>query len=135
MAENCSHDCSSCGKDCSSRKPESFIKEPHAQSKIKKVIGIVSGKGGVGKSLTTSLLSVYAHNQGKKVGIIATHGYEGEYATEPFEVGVKRLCIHSNLKYVGMYSVQDNDNLASFQTSEAIEGAKFFARKVIREVM
>ena len=73
--------------------------------------------------------------EGKKVGIIATHGYEGEYATEPFEVGVKRLCIHSNLKYVGMYSVQDNDNLASFQTSEAIEGAKSFARKVIREVM
>ena len=70
MAENCSHDCSSCGKDCSSRKPESFLKEPHAQSKIKKVIGIVSGKGGVGKSLTTSLLSVYAHNQGKKVGIM-----------------------------------------------------------------
>ena len=70
MAENCSHDCSSCGKDCSSRKPESFLKEPHAQSKIKKVIGLVSGKGGVGKSLTTSLLSVYAHNQGKKVGIM-----------------------------------------------------------------
>lgn len=70
MAENCSHDCSSCGKDCSSRKPESFLKEPHKQSKIKKVIGIVSGKGGVGKSLTTSLLSVYAHNQGKRVGIM-----------------------------------------------------------------
>ena len=73
--------------------------------------------------------------EGKKVGIIATHGYEGDYATEPFEVGVKRLCIHSNLKYVGMYSVQDNDNLASFQTSEAVEGAKAFARKVIREVV
>lgn len=71
--------------------------------------------------------------KGKRVGIIATHGYDGDYATEPFETGVKRLCIHSNLKYVGMYSVQDNDNLASFQTEEAIEGAKAFARKVINE--
>lgn len=69
--------------------------------------------------------------EGKKVGIIATHGYEGDYATEPFETGVKRLCIHSNLKYIGMYSVQDHDNLASFQTSEAVEGAKSFARNVI----
>ncbi|MGN0498252.1 MAG: flavodoxin family protein [Acutalibacteraceae bacterium] len=68
--------------------------------------------------------------EGKRVGIIATHGYDGDYATEPFETGVKRLCIHSNLKYVGMFSVQDNDNLASFQTEEAIEGAKAFARKV-----
>ncbi len=71
--------------------------------------------------------------EGKKVAIIATHGYEGDYATEPFETGMKRLCIHSNLKYVGMYSVQDNDNLASFQTKEAIEGIKVFTRKIINE--
>lgn len=71
--------------------------------------------------------------EGKKVAIIATHGYEGEYATEPFEVGMKRLCIHSNLSYVGMYSVQDNDNLASFRTKDAIEGVKAFARRVIDE--
>ena len=73
--------------------------------------------------------------EGKKVGIIATHGYEGEYATEPFEVGIKRLCIHSNLNYIGMYSVQDNDNLASFQTAEAVEGAKAFAREVTNKKM
>ena len=71
--------------------------------------------------------------EGKKVGIIATHGYDGDYATEPFETGVKRLCVHSNLKYVGMYSVQDNDNLTSFQTEEAIVGAKAFAPKVTNE--
>ena len=73
--------------------------------------------------------------EGKKVGIIATHGYEGSYATEPFETGVKRLCLHSRLKYIGMYSVQDRDDLASFQTSEAVEGAKAFARKVIENVI
>ena len=71
--------------------------------------------------------------EGKKVGIIATHGYDRDYATEPFETGVKRLCIHSNLNYIGMYSVQDEDNLASFQTSEAVEGAKAFARKVMTD--
>lgn len=69
--------------------------------------------------------------EGKKVAIIATHGYEGDYATEPFEIGIKRLCIHSNLNYVGIYSVQDEDNLASFQTKEAVEGVKAFARSVI----
>lgn len=69
--------------------------------------------------------------ESKLVGIIATHGYEGDYATGPFETGVQRLCTHSNLKYIGMYSVRDEDNIASFQTEEAIEGARAFARKVI----
>lgn len=68
---------------------------------------------------------------GKKVAIIATHGYDGAYATDPFEMGVQRLCIHSKLEYVGMYDVQDEDNLASFQTAEAVEGAKVFAKKVL----
>ena len=68
---------------------------------------------------------------GKKVAIIATHGYDGAYATDPFEMGIQRLCKHSNLTYVGLYSVQDEDNLASFQTGEAITGAKAFAKKVL----
>lgn len=67
---------------------------------------------------------------GKKVGIIATHGYEGEYATDPFEMGVERLCKHSDLQYIGMYSVRDTDNKKSFQTKEAMEGAKAFARTI-----
>ena len=72
MSEKCTHDCSSCSSNCSSRKKEkeSFLKEPHKKSSIKKVIGIVSGKGGVGKSLTTALLASYAQKQGKSVGIM-----------------------------------------------------------------
>jgi len=70
MAENCTHDCSSCSSNCASRKKESFLKEPHKKSSIKKVIGVVSGKGGVGKSLTTSLLASYAQKQGASVGIM-----------------------------------------------------------------
>ena len=61
MSEECTHDCGSCGADCPSRgqaQPESLLEKPHAGSAIKKVIAVVSGKGGVGKSLVTSLMAV-----------------------------------------------------------------------------
>ena len=64
MAEKCTHDCSSCGESCSSRKTESLKKQPHNLSKIKRVIAVVSGKGGVGKSMTSALLSVASQNKG-----------------------------------------------------------------------
>ncbi len=69
--------------------------------------------------------------EGKKVAIIATHGYDSAYAADPFVMGVERLCKHSNLTYMGMYSVQDEDDLASFRTAEAVAGAKEFARKLL----
>ena len=70
MSKNCTHNCSTCGSNCGSRKQESMLKAPHKDSKIKKVIGIVSGKGGVGKSMTTSLLTAYANKLGKSVGVM-----------------------------------------------------------------
>jgi multimeric flavodoxin WrbA len=70
---------------------------------------------------------------GKRVAIIATHGYDREYGAGPFESGIKRLCEHSKLKYIGMYSVRDEDDLASFQTPEAINGAKMFAGSILAE--
>ena len=60
MSENCTHDCSTCGADCPSRQegangaPESMLEKLNDFSAVKKVIGVVSGKGGVGKSLVTS---------------------------------------------------------------------------------
>ncbi len=67
----CTHDCSSCGEECASRQqPESLIAEPHPQSHIKKVIGVVSGKGGVGKSIVTSMLAVLANRNGLKTAIL-----------------------------------------------------------------
>lgn len=67
----CTHDCGSCSASCGERQePASFKKEPHKDSHIKKVIGVVSGKGGVGKSLVTSLLAVALQKQGKKVAIL-----------------------------------------------------------------
>ncbi len=70
MAEKCSHDCSSCGETCASRKPENLLKKPHAMSDIKKVIAVVSGKGGVGKSMTCALLAAAAQNSGKVTAVM-----------------------------------------------------------------
>lgn len=68
---DCDNNCASCGQNCSERKePQSFLAAPNPNSSIKKVIAVVSGKGGVGKSLTTSLLAVNAKRDGKKVAIL-----------------------------------------------------------------
>ncbi len=70
MAENCTHDCSSCSQNCESRDKKSLIEPLNEHSSVKKVIGIVSGKGGVGKSMVTSLLSTLMARKGYKVGIL-----------------------------------------------------------------
>ncbi|MBQ8288167.1 MAG: Mrp/NBP35 family ATP-binding protein [Clostridia bacterium] len=67
---NCSHDCSSCSASCSSRTKESLLAAANPGSNVKKVIGVVSGKGGVGKSLVTSLLSVATARAGKQVAVL-----------------------------------------------------------------
>lgn len=69
--------------------------------------------------------------ENKNCAIIATHGYERAYGVEPFEVGIKRFCDHSNLSYLGMYSVRDEDDIHSFKTEEAKGGARKFARELI----
>ena len=65
----CTHDCSSCGQNCESRK-ESFKEPQNKLSDIKKVIGIVSGKGGVGKSSVTSQMAVLTARHGYKTAIL-----------------------------------------------------------------
>ena len=61
----CSHDCSSCSENCSSRDSKSLLKKPHELSDIKKIIAVVSGKGGVGKSMTCALMAAAAQNKGE----------------------------------------------------------------------
>ena len=68
---------------------------------------------------------------GKRVALLLTHGYDCEYATQPFVMGIQRLCKHSSSQYCGMYSVRDIDDLASFQTQEALNGSQKFARKLL----
>ncbi len=67
----CNHDCEHCGQNCSSRQtPESFLVPQNEFSDIKHVIGVVSGKGGVGKSLVTSLLAANMQKKGFKTAVL-----------------------------------------------------------------
>lgn len=71
MAEECTHDCSSCGSTCSSdTRKKDLHEKPNDLSDIRHVIAVVSGKGGVGKSLVTGLLAVAMSRKGKHVGIM-----------------------------------------------------------------
>ena len=68
MSEACNHDCSSCKSNCDHRAPQH--EPPHARSRIQKVIGVVSGKGGVGKSMTSAMLAVSMRRLGYKAGVL-----------------------------------------------------------------
>ena len=68
---SCSGNCSSCSSsDCSDRKKESLLAQLNPKSTVKKVIAVVSGKGGVGKSTVTSMLAVAMAKKGKRVGVL-----------------------------------------------------------------
>ena len=67
---SCNGNCSECGSDCADRKPESLLAELNPNASVKKVIAVVSGKGGVGKSTVTSMLAVAMAREGKRVGIL-----------------------------------------------------------------
>lgn len=67
----CTHDCSSCGADCGERtQQQSFIEPLNANSSVKKVIGVVSGKGGVGKSLVTGMLATLFSRKGFRTAVM-----------------------------------------------------------------
>ena len=68
--QGCSGNCSSCSENCSSRGAQSLIEPTSEFNNIKHVIGVVSGKGGVGKSMVTSMLAVLMSRMGYKVGIL-----------------------------------------------------------------
>lgn len=72
MSENCNQNCNTCSLECGDRKEASidFLEKPHELSNIKKVIGVVSGKGGVGKSLITSMLATSMNRKGYNIAIL-----------------------------------------------------------------
>ena len=72
MSENCKQNCNSCSEECAERqKPRiDFSETLHEKSCVKKVIGVVSGKGGVGKSLVTSMLAVAMNRLGYRTAIL-----------------------------------------------------------------
>ncbi|MCR4590321.1 MAG: Mrp/NBP35 family ATP-binding protein [Lachnospiraceae bacterium] len=69
-SSNCDHNCSSCGASCVQRDPASLVLPANKDSKIGKVIGVVSGKGGVGKSVVTSLSAVASSRMGYSTAIL-----------------------------------------------------------------
>jgi len=72
MSESCNQNCNSCSEDCGERKEQKtdFTEKLHELSSVKKVIGIVSGKGGVGKSLVTSMLAVTMNQRGHQSAVL-----------------------------------------------------------------
>lgn len=71
MSKNCSHNCAECGSDCAERTAsQNLLEKPNSLSHIKKVVGVVSGKGGVGKSLVTSLLAILTQRSGKQAAVL-----------------------------------------------------------------
>ena len=71
MSEACNGNCSSCGSSCgSAQQPESLLAQANPHSNVKKVIAVVSGKGGVGKSTVTAMLAMAMQQRGRKVGIL-----------------------------------------------------------------
>lgn len=67
---DCTHDCSSCSANCPSKNRESLVEPANELSSVKHVIGVVSGKGGVGKSLVTSMLAILAERKGHHAAIL-----------------------------------------------------------------
>ena len=71
MSDTCSSNCATCGEDCASRRePQDMKAKLNAQSTVKKVIGVISGKGGVGKSLVTSLLAANMQRTGVPCAVL-----------------------------------------------------------------
>ena len=70
MSEQCSGNCSSCGENCSERKQESLLAKLHEKSTVNKVIAVISGKGGVGKSTVTAMLATAMQRAGKNTAIL-----------------------------------------------------------------
>src|SRR5665648_433488 len=70
MSEDCNQECTSCGEECSERKEISLLEKLNDQSSVKKVIAVVSGKGGVGKSSITSMMAVTAQRNGYNTAIL-----------------------------------------------------------------
>ena len=68
---SCNGNCSSCSSaDCGDRKKESLLAQLNPKASVKKVVAVVSGKGGVGKSTVTSMLAVAMARKGKRVGVL-----------------------------------------------------------------
>lgn len=128
---NCSHDCSTCASSCGSREKTSLIKAPHKKSKIRRVIAVASGKGGVGKSLVTSLLAVRARAMGYRVAILDAD-ITGPSAMKAFGVkahaqgakdGILPVETKSGIKMISMNALLEHEDDPVVWRGSLIAGA------------
>lgn len=129
MSETCGHNCGSCSQDCKSRDMHEKLREG---SSVKKVIGIVSGKGGVGKSLVTSLLACKVNKDGFKTAILDAD-ITGPSIPESFGVGQSRaesdgqslnpVVTDSGIQLMSMNFLLENENDPVVWRGPVIAGA------------
>ena len=119
MSENCTHDCSSCSANCSSRTKESLLAPANKMSNVKKVIGVVSGKGGVGKSLVTSLMALNSSRSGLKTAIIDA---DITGPSIPRIFGLPTGCIEGDDN--GMYPAESRTGIKAMSVNLLLEDEK-----------
>lgn len=117
MSENCNDNCESCAEDCADRKEvnHDFRVKPNEMSKIKKVIGIVSGKGGVGKSSVSAMLAVAMRRQGYNVAVLDA---DVTGPSIPKAFGINGKAKGSEL---GLYPVQSNTGIEIMSVNLLLE--------------
>ena len=130
MSEECNHDCSSCGQNCSSRQ-ENLRKPLHEGASVKKVIAVVSGKGGVGKSLVTSLLASEMQRRGHNCAVLDAD-ITGPYIPKSFGItehatGTQEYLIpvytHTGLQVMSINLILENETEPVVWRGPVIAGA------------
>lgn len=119
MSEECNKSCNTCSEECQDREshPTSFLEQPHECSDIKKVIGVISGKGGVGKSLVTSMLAVSMNRMGYATAVLdadvtgpsipKVFGIKEKAAIT--ELGIMPLATKTGIQLISVNSILEND--------------------------
>ena len=127
----CTHDCSSCGKDCAERTAESFRKNLREGASVKKVIAVVSGKGGVGKSLVTCLMATEMQRRGFNCAVLDA---DITGPSVPKSFGVHEHCMgtdeyllpvttHSGMQLMSMNLLLENETEPVVWRGPVIAGA------------
>lgn len=132
MSEECTHNCSSCGSECENRTEPKEIRND-CNRNVKKVIAVVSGKGGVGKSLVTSMLAVKAMKSGLKTSVMDAD-ITGPSIPKSFGISSKASCneegtviypieTHSGIKTMSLNYLLDKDTDPVIWRGPVIAGA------------
>ncbi len=132
MSEECSHNCSQCGSNCAERtEPQSLLEHTNEASNVKKVIGIVSGKGGVGKSLVTSLLASAMQRKGHSTAVLDAD-ITGPSLPQMFgihqkavgnEIGIEPVKTKTGIRMMSLNLLLENDSDPVIWRGPVIAGA------------